>query len=82
MKSRKQYEAARKQKAALMKHGTKKQVRAYRGAIWNAYSPSTQQLMKSHGKFGMCISTWTKYHNIGYKAATKAGFRIRTAGKK
>lgn len=68
-----QYQNESKQ---VKKHGTKKQIRAYELAKWNAYPDFVKDLLVRHGSVRMGKSVWERYHRIGFRAARKAGFKM------
>jgi len=59
----------------LMQLGTKKQVKAYRDARFNAYPKSAQRRISAGREVRFGASAWNKFHRIGYKAAIKAGYK-------
>ncbi len=59
----------------LKLEGTKKQIKAYEDAKWKATPVEIQRLLVlSGGECRQPLSTWLKYHKIGYSAAKKAGY--------
>ncbi|NBO55086.1 MAG: hypothetical protein EBU84_10960 [Actinobacteria bacterium] len=62
----------------LLLEGTKKQIRVYHEARFNAYPKAVQNLLVHGGslrKVTLSKKIWNKAHRVGYKAAIKAGYK-------